>query len=689
MIRNVDGVKGTSARAADLPVPVTAFVGRDREVRELLEMLSRPSCRLVTLLGPGGTGKTRLAIEAARVWREAMGTDVAFVPLEAVSGPEGVAAEIASVVGVRGAGESRPREQLARVLADRELLLVLDNFEHVLEAAELVSELLQALAGLRVLVTSREALNLSSEWRYTVHGLPVPPASEDGDAGRFAAAQLFAERAQRVDPGFSLEREAREVARICRMVDGIPLAIEIAASWTSSLSCAEIAEEITKRIDFLATNRRDVPERHRSVQAVFDESWQRLGESERWAFARLSVFRGGFDREAALAVAGREEAGLGLLTSLVDRSLIWKDEGGRFHMHELLSQCAKDRLRESPGALEDALERHCDYYLSLACRLLQDMLSHAQIEANRALAADYDNVLAAVDRALEGARIDGLMEAVQAVVIFYQFSGRYGEGVRLTERVARALDSWEPSAEVRRALAQVYVDLGWLYVRVGRLPDAVKVAERAADLHGDLGGVLPPGSSTDPKLVLAFVGLVEGDYERAERLSRESLERAQSEEHRENVPYAHFGIAEAAYRQGRYEEALEHGSVAMERTREIGDRWFEAYVLNQLGMTLSALGDSGAAREQFERSYAIRQEFGDPEGMAVALNHLGELALAEGDYRLALRRFEESVRLYRDLDDIGGRATALRGARRSRTRGWGGPGRRQPTCEGRSGTRRA
>lgn len=653
VIRSTDDQPG--GRVAGLPEPPTAFVGREDEIAALVEMLENPACRLVTLLGPGGAGKTRLAVEAARRWAGSTGVETAFVSLESAAGPEALAPEIAGALEIRGLGES-PVDDLARMLAERELLLVLDNFENVNAGAPMLSRLLEGAPGVSLLVTSREALNLSSEWRYTVRGLPVPGEGQDG-AG-YASVELFSARAQQLDPKFSLQDEMGEVARICRLVEGMPLAIELAASWTSSLTCAEIANEIASRMDFLTTNRRDIPERHRSVQAVFDQCWQRLSEEERLVFARLSAFRGGFDREAASKVAG---AGLPVLTSFVDRSLIWKDAEGRFRVHELLSQCAREHFRERPDVLGEANARHTDHYFGLAERMLAEMLTGDQVGAARMMAREHDNVMAAFLAAMGAGRVEGLMAAEQALVIYLQFSGRYGEGIRVLESALPVIESWEPTEEVCLAMAQLCVDLGWFYVRVGRMRDAEALAERGREAYAKAGAPIVRGAGNDPELVSATVALVEGRYTDAERLASRALQTAEGMPHAENIPYAHFALAEAARGLGQAEEALERSRRALETAGKVNDRWFEAYVLNQLGTLLAATGDRAGARKRFEESYQIRHEFGDPEGMAVALNGLGDLALREGDHAQALRIFEESRRLYRDLDDVGGRATTLRG----------------------------
>ena len=287
-------LKTIEAGMKNLPAPRTSFVGRASELEEIDRLLEDPDCRLLTLVGPGGAGKTRLALEAAarRVDRYPHG--VHFVPLVSVASPEFLAPAVAESIqfAVDGAHSGfSAQEQLLDYLGERSTLLVLDNFEHLVEGAGLLSEIIERAPHVELLTTSRERLNVQSEWVLDVHGLGL---AENGN-GSASAVRLFVERAAQVEPGFSLDDGGYSQAlRICRLVEGMPLGIELAASWVSVLSCAEIADEIERNIDFLATSMRDVPERHRSLRAAIDQSWRLLSDEQRSAFSRLSVFRGSF-----------------------------------------------------------------------------------------------------------------------------------------------------------------------------------------------------------------------------------------------------------------------------------------------------------------------------------------------------------------------------------------------------------
>jgi predicted ATPase len=294
------------------PQPLASLVGRDRELFEIVRQLGDPACRLLTLVGPGGIGKTQLAIQAvvkvpqgmvsaersrgeagvsvdALVSSEGVFSDgVYLVWLESLREPQQLPMVVADALHLALSGHEEPLLQLQRHLSDKRLLLVLDNFERVLDGAGIIGDLLQAAPDIKILITSRVALHLREEWLYPVHGLPVP---EDGsDPTGYDAVKLFVDRARRVRPGFSLPDEQEGVVRVCQLVEGMPLAIELAAAWTRSLVCAEIATEIERGMDLLCTTLRDVPDRHRSVQTVFDGSWALLTEKEKTSTSAYRYF---------------------------------------------------------------------------------------------------------------------------------------------------------------------------------------------------------------------------------------------------------------------------------------------------------------------------------------------------------------------------------------------------------------
>ncbi|HZG68515.1 MAG TPA: helix-turn-helix domain-containing protein, partial [Herpetosiphonaceae bacterium] len=428
---------------ANLPVPPTPIVGREQEVAELRAQLLRPEVRLVTLLGPAGAGKTRLSLEVAADVLDEFDDGVCFVRLEAVTGAELVEPAIARMLGVReGAGETM-REALLTHLRDRQLLLVLDNFEQIVAAAPVVAELLSLCAGLKLLVTSREPLRVRSEWLFDLEGLRYPP--DEGATGfeDYSAVQLFVQRAQQLQRRWMpVGSEAQAVARICRLVEGLPLAIELAAAAVRERSCSEIARELESGLHTLATSARDVPERHRSMWAALEHSWQGLSEAERGVFPRLAVFRGGFEEAAAVEVAG---ASRDVLAALLAKSLVrhtaQPDGKYRHQLHELVRQYAGEKLRDV-GESTATSDRHLDYYLNVAEAAAPRLVGPEQPAWLARLESEHENLRAALGWALETRQVERALRLAAALKRFWYFRGYWSEG---RTWLARALAQSDPS----------------------------------------------------------------------------------------------------------------------------------------------------------------------------------------------------------------------------------------------------
>ena len=318
-------------------------------------------------------------------------------------------------------GGSDPTEQLAHFLKPRELLLVLDNFEHLLESVNLLCDLLLAAPHLKMLVTSREVLNLRAEWVFPVEGLSFPPQDHGESIDHFDAVRLFVNRARHVRRDFALPNERDAVAQICRLLDGSPLGIELAASWLTTLSSAEIAAEIQRGLDFLTTSLHDMPERHRSIRAVFDQSWQRLTADEQRVLAKLTVFRGGCRRDAAVEVAG---ADLSTLSSLVAQSMLYLRESGRYDLHELLRQYAEARLHEAPEEEQAAHDLHCAYYAQSLSEIEPQLKGKGYLEALDAIQEEIDNVRAAWRWAVTHDRQDDIQRSMHSIMLFFQIRAR-------------------------------------------------------------------------------------------------------------------------------------------------------------------------------------------------------------------------------------------------------------------------
>lgn len=396
----------------NLPAQTTDFVGREVELDELREIMR--SNRLVTILAPGGMGKTRLSIELARRQLNRFEHGVYFVELAPLTDPANIANAIAEAVKLQFQQDERSRDQqIFDYIADKEILLVLDNFEHLLLGVSFITELLQACPNLKSVVTSRQRLGLSSETVFQLDGMDVPDFESPEDVISYSAIQFFMQSARRARPDFELTDDNLDVVvRICRLVYGMPLGILLAASWLELLSPEEISKEINESLDFLESVLSDLPERQRSIRAVFDYSWHLLSEAEQDVFMKLSITRGGFDRDTASAIAG---ANLRLLMGLMSKSLIRREPGsGRFYIHELLRQYAEEQLAGS-GRIEETRDAHCNYYLTFVGDRFEDLRGGRQLAAVDEIDAEMENIRVAWFWAVEHGYADLLDAAVLAL----------------------------------------------------------------------------------------------------------------------------------------------------------------------------------------------------------------------------------------------------------------------------------
>ena len=388
--RDLNLLDQTDRLSADnLPTTSTTFIGRETEIQRLSALLDDPACRCLSLVGQGGIGKTRLALALAHHKRGDYEDGVWFIALQPLQSLNDILAALLDTFQLQPNPDSH--NQIMGYLSGKNMLLILDNFEHLLDYTPFVSNLLDSASGIKVLNTSRERLHLREEWVRQISGLDFPQDQQASSTDASDAVQLFADRAQRVHDDFSLTAELDNVIRICQTVEGMPLAIELAVTWLSILPCAALANRIQNNLDLLAAKIRDVPDRHKSVRAAFDTSWSLLTIEERGVFTKLAVFRDGFTLQAAESVAG---ATLISLSSLVDKSLVHMHTAGRFDMHELLRQYAMLQL-EATDQAKSTRQAHCEFYISFLHQREQDIKGRRQLEAWQEIASDFENIRAA------------------------------------------------------------------------------------------------------------------------------------------------------------------------------------------------------------------------------------------------------------------------------------------------------
>ncbi|MEZ5408808.1 MAG: BTAD domain-containing putative transcriptional regulator [Acidimicrobiales bacterium] len=613
----------------NLPGDLTPFVGRSRELAELSALATSGDTRLLTLSGVGGMGKTRLALELARSRLDHFPDGVFAVPLAQLVNPADVAPAIASAVGVpMNAGDPHhggdPRWALVSELRHRRMLLVLDNFEHLLDGVDIVAEVLREAPGVEIVATSRERLNLQGEQHYRVGGLAYE-VETGGDPATAAAVQLFAQAARRVDPGFSLDAATTPaVLRICRLVDGMPLGLELAAAWSESLTAGEIAEEIQRGLDFLTVEWSNLPERQRSIRAVFDSSWRLLDESEQRAFQALAVFRGGFTREAAMEVAGTP---LPVLTRLVRKALLNRTGGGgtpgpgRYEVHELLRQFSTEQLATVPSQAADLGARHTAYYLGLAETLTPRLGGTGESGALQQIDVEHDNLRAALQRAADnGHRHLGLRLGV-ALWPFWQRRCHLAEG--------------------RRWFARFLPDPG--------SADVTRPEPGPGGADGLLGAGDDPEVLAEAYLGAAWLAHDQDDFDQADLLFDASLriEAALGVTRRTAAVQAHRGVM--ARGQGRYRDAIDLVEDSLALARADGDELGVAYALFRLGLVTREHGEYERAADAYRQCLAVYERLGDRTGASFAILGLGDIARDQGDHAQVVVHCERSLAVNREL----------------------------------------
>lgn len=647
-----------SAPIHNLPVPLTPFVGREQELVDLTRLIASPECRCITLVGPGGIGKTRLALQAAEQHKNEFAQGSAFISLASVASTEAVIPAIANGIGFAFYGPTDPKIQLLQYLREKQMLLVVDNAEHLLAEspqqgtiADLLIEILQGASQVKLLVTSREALNLQGEWPFEIQGLAFPRVEQADGVEEYSAVALFAQRARRANLGFEMNTESKtEVARLCRLVEGMPLAIELAATWVKLLSPAEISNEIEQSLDFLNTSMRDLPERHRSMRAVFDHSWQMLSAEEKHVLGRLSVFRGGFQRQAGERVAG---ASLSILSSLVMRSLLRRTATGRYDLHELIRQYAASKLAEESRELHEAQEQHSLYYLGLLEEKYAKLRSSQQKEALSELTVEMDNIRAAWDWSVAHQKITPLVPTSEYLWWLLELHNWFKEGELTFWKTAEALRADIPNAGSDAAGLQVAVNAMLAHYAYFRFRQGK--SEEAYAILAPCSAFLRTSAAPRPAMYSSwYFGIVcweLGKFAESQESLQESLRLAQQHK----VALYEAGASEflgiILHEQGEYPKARHYLKEAYDISCWIGDPSLTAHMISYLSRTMRMLGEYREAEELLRESLRIGREIGYRSGTGLALDALGQVTYAQGKHEQAQELFAESVSLFREIGD--------------------------------------
>lgn len=641
----------------DLPVLPTPLVGRQREVEELSQLLRDPQCRLLTLVGPGGIGKTRLAIETASRVQDVFADGVYFVPLASIGSINAVISMIADAIHFAFYGPSDPTVQLLNHLQDKHLLLLLDNLEHLLveesqqeTLVELLLEILRQAVHVKLVTTSREALGLQDEWVVEVAGLPIPARTDTEGGTQNTSVELFLQRARRAHVGFfATQEDFPAIVRICQLVDGMPLGIELAAAWVRTLSCDEIAEELERGLGFLSVSARDVPARHRSMQAVFDQSWKLLSEQEQTALLRLSVFRGGFRREVAEQVAN---ATLQVLSTLVTKSLIRRSNAGRYDLHELVRQFALAKLADDAEQMHIAQEQHSLYYLRLLREQGLRLQTRHQKEAVADLTGDMDNIRSAWDWSIATHEFIRLYQVSARLMHLCEVRNWFQEGDTTFRKTANAMQASGQRADLelvqRVALHAMLAHWGYFQLRLGKAQEAYNILLPSAAFLRASAEPIPASYS------LFYLGIdcwILGKFSEAKKsLQASRILASECGEYWFEAMASEF-LGGVSTEQGEYNQARQYLSEALTMLRRLGDPSMTAHTLSYVGRTMQSLGEYREADKLLHESLELSRENGYRFATGLALDGLGELAYIEGRYKDALPLFSESASLFQELGD--------------------------------------
>ncbi len=679
------------SRPFTLPADDTPLVGRQKELDQLHQLLAKPDCRLVTITGLGGAGKTRLALAAARQANREGAVDylngVVFVPLASLTAGSLVPFALADALELFLSGQSDPFSDVLNYLSGREMLLVFDNFEQLLDGVRVLNRILERCPAVKLLVTSREPLQLAAEWRLTLEGLSYPAKAETEldpkTVAEYEAVQLFIQAARQVRPNFQLtEENTTLIQQLCSLVDGIPLALRLSATWLRAMSFNDIVNEVERGLDILETSMRDVPERQRSIRVIFTQAWSLLSEAERKVLPALSVFRGGFDSEAVTAVSGAKPW---LLAGLVDRGLLQLAvQNDRYAFHELTRQFAAEMLDEA-GDRAIVAERHSQYYLGLMAQNDPAVIGAMRQSDVNTLRPDFDNIRQAWHWALAATQIDWLERSMNALAAYYEVTGLFEEAIDLFKNTADRLDQPETAEnnpfitticrllvkqleflqlrgdydlanqvgdrilekasgkEMVRFQADVHRELGIASRWAGKIKLAEQKLRKATTIYEELNAEWPLATTLD------WLGLLVSDSGKLDEallhLKRAAKLHAKVNNQR-GLVFNKGQTAVVLVVAGRLMESLAYQLEVLDEYTAMGYPLYISRTANNIGLISIELGEYESGLPYMEHALELQRQTGALLDIYNTLGNKGELHMNLGQYRQARHCFEEAVRFF-------------------------------------------
>ncbi len=637
----------------NLPSDPTPFVNRPEEIDQISDQLDQVNCRLLTLVGQGGIGKTRLALEIARRQLENFPHGVYFINFAPLRSVDQITNTIANVFNLAFQHSGTSEQELLNYLSDRKLLLILDNFEHLLDGVDILIRLLDAAPEVKLLITTRERLNLQEEWLYPVEALTIPDNLTEVTAERSASVKLFAQTAQRLQPDFNLKNDWESVVRVCQLVEGMPLAIELAASWIRIMPVSQIVTEIQNGLDIFTTSLRNIPERHRSIRAVFESSWNQLDDREQRAFRHLAVFRGSFQQEAAQSIA---ETSIFMLSNLVDKSLL-NSTSGNYSIHELLRQFAEEKLTQNPQEQQDIIARHSAYYAGYMHKN-QSRISTSLIDsAYPEIIATIDNIWDAWDYALDQKNEKLIDQFLVGLYRIHDIQSRYHEGEELFRR---AIKQMEPAISATSSLnlihARAFLLQGLCLQSLNHYDQSIEIIETCLPvlrIHNAQWEI------RSAEACLGNIAYSRSDYHSAQQHFETARTMLKDSDDLSTYVTTLMRLSDIAAVIGDYAQARKILKDTQKMMEASGSQQSRARFLITLGDLEYKLGNYDQARIQFQAALEISQELEAPTTIAVALVSLGRVAYIQQDYLKAAIFCQESINLCDKIHNLWGKAFAL------------------------------
>lgn len=664
----------------NLPAQITRFIGRQNELRILQDLLRQE--RLVTLVGSGGSGKTSLAIQSAWQALNFFADGAWLIPLVEVTSPDLFYFAISEALQLPAFSNTDSQKQIINYLRGKHILLIFDNFEQL--NPSMLPALLQQAPQLTALVTTRDRLNLYGECAFDLGGLDIPQSAEPEAVAAASAGQLFLQSAQRARPGFSLTaKNSPAIQRICHLVDGIPLALELAAAWVRVMNCEQIARQIESDLDFLTATWRDQPQRRRSMRALLEHSWNMLPPQEKLILQRLSILSGRFNLPAAQAVA---QVTLPELISLLDKALIhWDSQSESYTSHPLLKRYAAEHMAEKPGEQIETCKRHCQYFLNFIRQRRQAIHGPEVLQKLHEISEALNDIRLAWDWAVQNGQWEFLDLGLDGLFEFYKMEGRYAEGAVLFDTAAQAVET-ATNLATQTLLWRLRMRQAAFIAQSRRLDEARKILEAGLPIlrtqdnptelafgltylgltsileskHADADTFLAEALSIarNSNLQLMEADILRNQAENCEHLgnlaaARQAIEQAEKIYHvledQQGKGRASYMRGWIAFQQGDYLQA----QACFQRTVEIGERLGDLFGqssgLDSLASLLRRRGYYSDAAENRRKALALIQQTGNQQGEAVVTANLGTDLLNQGDYATAQACYQRSLAIHREM----------------------------------------